>query len=86
MLLFLVVCIFVIFMFFGFFYLIFVSDMFISMVRRMGSIVFLLERIRLYIENFMNLDYFVEYFKCYISYVYLVGIEGDFVFMEYIEV
>ncbi|KAK4663317.1 hypothetical protein QC763_607540 [Podospora pseudopauciseta] len=74
-----------IFMLLGFLYLIFASDMFTSMARRMGSTAFPPEKIRLYIENSMNPDHLAEYSKRYTSYAHLAGTEGDFALMEYTE-
>ncbi|KAK4176140.1 putative glutamate carboxypeptidase 2 [Triangularia setosa] len=74
-----------IFMLLGFLYLIFASDMFTSMARRMSSSIFAPERVRVYIEDSINPGNLQDHSRHFTSYAHIAGTEGDYALMEYTE-
>ncbi|KAL2131054.1 hypothetical protein VTI74DRAFT_5593 [Chaetomium olivicolor] len=66
----------------GFLYLLFASDLFTNMARRMGSQMFDPESVRIHVQSSVDARRIRDHLKHYTSYPHLAGTEGDFALME----
>ncbi|KAL2022831.1 hypothetical protein VTK56DRAFT_4362 [Thermocarpiscus australiensis] len=66
----------------GFLYLLFASDLFTNMARRMGSQTFDPESVRLHVQASIDPRRIREHLKHFTSYAHIAGTEGDFALME----
>lgn len=66
------------FMVLGFLYLVFVSDLFTNMSRRLGGQMFEPESVRLHVQNTIDPRRIRENLKHYTSYSHIAGTEGDY--------
>ncbi|KAK4096324.1 Zn-dependent exopeptidase [Parathielavia hyrcaniae] len=66
----------------GFMYLIFASDLFNSMARRMGSQMFDPESVRIHVQGSIDSRRIRDHLRHFTSYAHLAGTEGDFALME----
>ncbi|EGO59262.1 hypothetical protein NEUTE1DRAFT_128695 [Neurospora tetrasperma FGSC 2508] len=73
------------FLLLGFVYLIFVSDVFGNMSRRLGSGMFNPNDIRQYLESNISSNQIKDNLQHFTSYSHLAGTEGDYALMEDIE-
>lgn len=67
-----------VFLVLGFVYLLFMSDLFTSISRRLGSQVFDPESVRMHIQMTVNPDRMRDTAKHFTSYAHMAGTEGDF--------
>ncbi|AEO60972.1 hypothetical protein MYCTH_97974 [Thermothelomyces thermophilus ATCC 42464] len=66
----------------GFLYLLFASDLWSDMARRMGSQMFDPESIRIYVQSNVDPRKIREHLQHFTSYAHLAGTAGDFALME----
>ena len=66
----------------GFLYLLFASDLFAGVARRMGSQMFDPESVRMHVQSNVDPRRIREHLKHFTSYPHLAGTEGDFALME----
>jgi hypothetical protein len=66
----------------GFLYLLFASDLFNNMARRMGSQMFDPESVRIHVQGMVDPRRIRDHLQHFTSYAHLAGTEGDFALME----
>ncbi|KAK4251312.1 hypothetical protein C7999DRAFT_10881 [Corynascus novoguineensis] len=66
----------------GFFYLLFASDLWSDMARRMGSQMFDPESIRIHVQSSVNARRIRTHLEHFTSYAHLAGTAGDYALME----
>ncbi|KAK3899767.1 hypothetical protein C8A05DRAFT_17849 [Staphylotrichum tortipilum] len=66
----------------GFLYLLFASDLFTGVARRMGSQMFDPESVRMHVQGSVDARRIRDHLKHFTSYPHLAGTEGDFTLME----
>ncbi|KAK3688190.1 hypothetical protein B0T22DRAFT_147760 [Podospora appendiculata] len=71
-----------IFLVLGFLYLIFVTDIFTGMAKRMGSQMFDPESVRVHVQNSVDPRKIRDTLKHFTSYAHIAGTEGDFALAE----
>jgi len=66
----------------GFLYLLFASDIFSNMARRMGSQMFDPESVRIHVQSSIDPRRIRDHLKHFTSYAHMAGTEGDYALME----
>ncbi|KAK4150059.1 hypothetical protein C8A00DRAFT_46457 [Chaetomidium leptoderma] len=66
----------------GFLYLLFASDLFSNMARRMGSQLFDPESVRIHVQSSVDPRRIRDHLKHFTSYPHMAGTQGDFALME----
>ncbi|AEO66500.1 63dc960e-caa0-4dae-a5ea-cc7f3f70a6a6 [Thermothielavioides terrestris] len=66
----------------GALYLLFASDMFSNMARKMGSQMFDPESVRVHVQGSMDSRSIADHLRHFASYAHIAGTEGDFALME----
>ncbi|KAK4125764.1 Zn-dependent exopeptidase [Parathielavia appendiculata] len=66
----------------GFLYLLFASDLFSNMARRMGSQMFDPESVRIHVQGSVDPRRIRDHLRHFTAYAHLAGTEGDFALME----
>ncbi|KAK4044163.1 hypothetical protein C8A01DRAFT_31765 [Parachaetomium inaequale] len=73
---------FAVFLVLGFLYLLFASDLFGNMARRMGSQMFDPESVRIHVQGSVDARRIRDHLKHFTSYAHIAGTAGDFALME----